>query len=62
MNTGTCLKGYIYKFKPSIRIYVVDEIGKLLLNGTHVAIAIYVMMLTSTGKLSLNLVLHDVYH
>ena len=26
MNTGTCLLGYIYKFKPS---NVVDEVGKL---------------------------------
>ena len=26
MNTGACLLGYIYKFKPS---NVVDEVGKL---------------------------------
>ena len=34
MNTGTCLQGYIYKFKPST--YIVDEAGKLLLNSIHI--------------------------
>ena len=32
MNTGACLLGYIYKFKPS---NVVDEVGKLYYSIVH---------------------------
>ena len=31
MNTGACLLGYIYKFKPN----VVDEVGKLCYSIVH---------------------------
>ena len=54
MNTGTCLQGYIcIQIQPST--YIVDEVGKLLLNGTYVCT--YITMWTSPGKLSLKL--HD---
>ena len=48
MNTGACLLGYIYKFKPS---NVVDEVGKLYYSIVHKDI--------NAGKLSLNCMVYD---